>query len=303
MRYSNRDSFILSAPGTMNLEPCSLESIMAGAAAGARGCVLPVDNSSDGITLVCDQGCLHIPVTGEILSVHENTFEALRAVYPKIVSFGQALELVKAAGGRLGIQLRHPQTAAQVRISLKYSDYLENAYFCGLSLADAAALAARYPDLQVMADLTQTPENPVAFVRQIQDLRLFGLRAKIDVLTEALCTEALRCGLFLAAVDVDETGALHEMMARGVNFLETHRPDRAAGLPLVPVAPEPALQPELEPVIQPDVPAALSSTSVPKQPAPKTNAQPDSATTSDIFDELGLSDLSDFPDLSDILRF
>lgn len=300
MRYSNRDSFILSAPGAMNLEPCSLESIMAGAVAGARGCVLPVDTSSDGITLVCDQGCYRVPMTGEILPVHENTFEVLRAAYPKIVSFGQALELVKSSGGRLGIELHHPQTAAQVRVSLKYSDYLENAYFCGLSLADAAALAARYPDLQVMADLTEPPENPAAFVRQIQDLRLFGLRAKIDVLTETLCTEALRCGLFLAAVDVDEAGALHEMMVRGVNFLETHRPDHASCLPVVPVAPEPEVQPELEPVVQPadTVPDSLASDK--PQPLPKTDIPAGSTTASDIFDELGLSD---FPDLSDILRF
>ena len=76
MRYSNRDSFILSAPGAMGLEPCSLEAIMAGTAAGARGCVLPVDTTKDGITLVCAEGCYHSAQA--TLTTCDHTFEDLR---------------------------------------------------------------------------------------------------------------------------------------------------------------------------------------------------------------------------------
>ena len=228
MRYSNRDSFILSAPGAMGLEPCSLEAIMAGTAAGARGCVLPVDTTKDGITLVCAEGCYHSAQA--TLTTCDHTFEDLRRAYPKIVSFGQALELAKAAGGGLGIELHHHQAAAQVRVSLKYSEYVDNAYFCGLSLYDAGRLAARYPDLQIMADIQSAPEDPIAFVREVQNLRLFGVRGTPDALTEPLCNEALRCGLFLASTDSSDPDELRRMLSYGVNFIETSRPDLAAPL-------------------------------------------------------------------------
>lgn len=230
MRYSNRDSFILSAPGAMGLEPCSLEAIMAGTAAGARGCVLPVDTTKDGITLVCAAGCYRSAQTGESLTACDHSFEDLRRAFPKIVSFGQALELAKAAGGGLAIELHHHQAAAQVRVSLKYSEYVDYAYFCGLSLFDAGRLAARYPDLQVMVDLDTAPEDPIAFVREAQNLRLFGLRGAPDVLTEPLCNEALRCGLFLASTDSSDPDDLRRMLSYGVNFIETSRPDLAAPL-------------------------------------------------------------------------
>ncbi len=225
MRYSNRTSFILSTPGTMGQSPCSLESVMSGHAAGAHGCVLPVDTTRDDITIICETSSYQI--AGETLSVHDNTFETLRAAYPKIVSFGQALELVRSYSGKIGIELHHPLTAAQVRISLKYSEYLENAYFCGLLPQQAAALAAQYPDLQVMVDLPLSPEDPVTFVRGAQRLGLFGLRAAPELLSEALCNEALRCGLFLASTDTNNPEVLHSLVTRGVNFIETSRPDLA----------------------------------------------------------------------------
>lgn len=239
MRYSNRDSFILSAPGAMGMEPCSLEAIMAGTAAGARGCVLPVDTTKDGITLVCSEGCYRSAQTGETLTACDHTFESLRAAFPKIVSFGQALELAKASGGGLCIELHHHQAAAQVRVSLKYSEYVDNAYFCGLSLPDAGRLAARYPDLQVMAEIHKAPDDPIAFIREVQDLRLFGVRGTPEALTEALCNEALRCGLFLASTDSSDPDTLRRMLAQGVNFIETSRPDLAAPLLTPPETTEP----------------------------------------------------------------
>lgn len=239
MRFSNRDSFILSAPGAMGLAPCSLEAIMAGMAAGARGCVLPVDTTKDGITLVCADGCYRVPGTAQALTACDCTFTALREAYPKIVSFGQALELAKAAGGKLAIELHHHQAAPQVRVSLKYSEYADSAYFCGLPLADAGQLAARYPDLQVMADIDKAPDDPAAFVREVQDLRLFGVRGTPDALTEALCTEALRCGLFLAVTDTTDPDVLRRMLSYGVNFVETSRPDLAAPLLVPPEPPAP----------------------------------------------------------------
>ena len=115
-------------------------------------------------------------------------------------------------------------------MSLKYSEYVDNAYFCGLSLYDAGRLAARYPDLQIMADIQSAPEDPIAFVREVQNLRLFGVRGTPDALNEPLCNEALRCGLFLASTDSSDPDELRRMLSYGVNFIETSRPDLAAPL-------------------------------------------------------------------------
>lgn len=229
MRFSNRDHFIISAPGAMDLPPSSLESIMAGNAAGARGCLLPLDSTSDGITLVCAEGCYHT-ASGEPLKTAEHDYATLRAAFAKIVSFGQALELAKSCAAKIGVELHHPAAAAQARVSLKYSEYIEETYFCGLSMPEAMALAAQYPDLQVMADLTAAPADPVLLVRQAQEGGLFGLRAPADLLAEDLCQEALRCGLFLASTESSDEETLSRMLTRGVNFIETCRPDLADAL-------------------------------------------------------------------------
>ena len=229
MRFSNRDNFIISAPGAMDTEPSSLESIMAGNAAGARGCLLPVDSTSDGITLVCDEG-FYPSRDGEQLKTCEHDYMTLRAAFPRIVSFGQALELAKSCAAKVGVELRHPAAAAQARVSRKYSEYVENAYFCGLGLNDSMELAARYPDLQVLAGLDKAPDDPVVLVRQCQEAGLFGLRAAPALLSPELCEEALRCGLFLASTATQDTDTLSDLLARGVNFIETLRPDLAYAL-------------------------------------------------------------------------
>lgn len=237
MRFSNRESFVISAPGALDTPPSSLESIMAGNAAGARGCLLPLDATSDGITLVCAEG-YYCTRAGEQLRAADHDYLTLRAAYPKIVTLGQALELAKSCAAKLGLELRHPAAAAQARVSLKYSEYVENAYFCGLDLSAAMELAGRYPDLQVMADLTAPPDDPFVLVRQCQEAGVFGLRGAAAVLSEELCAEALRCGLFLASTDTCDEQVLADLLLRGVNFIETRRPDLADAL-----LPQPVFEP------------------------------------------------------------
>ena len=55
MHYTNRDQFIVSAPGCMYTDPDSLESIMAGNEGGATGCTLPLDMTGDGIAVLCSR--------------------------------------------------------------------------------------------------------------------------------------------------------------------------------------------------------------------------------------------------------
>ena len=76
----------------------------------------------------------------------------------------------------------------------------------------------------------------MALVRAAQETGLFGLRGAPAHLTPELCEEALRCGLFLASTDSTDTEELSRMLALGVNFIETERPDLAFSL--LPQAPD-----------------------------------------------------------------
>lgn len=229
MLYSNRDNFIISAAGCMYCDPNSLEAIMAGNEAGARGCTLPIRLTKDGIAVLC-AGEGFTNREGAYKAARELDFDALRAHYNKVVTFGQALELAKACAAKLCIELPDMRTALSIRVTLKYSEYLDNAYFCGLRLQEAAGLAARYPDMHIMADFDAAPDSEEALVRAARDAGLFGLRAAPALLTEALCASALLSGLFLASTESTDLGELRAMIDRGVNFIETERPDLAYGL-------------------------------------------------------------------------
>ena len=229
MLYSNRDNFIISAAGCMYCDPNSLEAIMAGNEAGARGCTLPLRLTKDGIAVLC-AGDGFVNRKGEYKAARDLTFEELRTHFNKLISFGQALELAKACAAKLCIDLPDARTALSIRVTLKYSEYLDNAYFCGLQLQEAADLAARYPDMHVMADFDCAPTSVEGLVRAARDAGLFGLRAAPALLTDELCRAALRSGLFLASTETTDIDELRAMIDRGVNFIETERPDLAYSL-------------------------------------------------------------------------
>ena len=67
-------------------------------------------------------------------------------------------------------------------------------------------------------------------VRVVRDAGLFGLRAEPRLLTSSLCEAALHAGLFLASTESTDIDELRAMIDRGVNFIETERPDLAYGL-------------------------------------------------------------------------
>ena len=229
MMYSNRDNFIISAAGCMYCDPNSLEAIMAGNEAGARGCTIPVRLTQDGIAVIC-AGDGFLNRRGQYRAVDSLPFAEMRSFFNKIVTFGQALELAKACAAKLCIVMPDARTALSIRVTLKYSEYLDNAYFCGLSLQDAADLAARYPDMHIMVDIDSVPTTEEMLVRVVRDAGLFGLRAEPRLLTASLCEAALHAGLFLASTESTDIDELRAMIDQGVNFIETERPDLAYGL-------------------------------------------------------------------------
>lgn len=235
MHYTNRDQFIVSAPGCMYTDPDSLESIMAGNERGANGCTLPLDMTRDGIAVMCSHSGFR-GTDGTFHAVGEADYIELRRFFPKIVAVGQALELAKSCAAKICIDLKNPTVCPQVKIALSHADYLDNAYFGGLDLKEAAAAARRNPALHIMGDLPGVPGDVTALIRAAQEAGLFGLRAAPSVLTPELCEEALRCGLFLASTESTDAEELARMLAFGVNFIETERPDLAQSL--LPQAPD-----------------------------------------------------------------
>ena len=226
MQYTNRDQFILSAPGCMYTDPDSLESIMAGHENGANGCILPLDMTKDGIAVLCTHGGFR-SADGVFHAVGEADYVELRRCFPKIVAVGQAVELAKSCAAKICVDLKNPHVCPQVKIALSHADYLDNAYFGGLNVADAAQTARKHPALHIMGDLPGQPADPIALVRAAQENGLFGLRGPAEYLSPALCQEALRCGLFLASTETTDGEKLERMFAQGVNFIETARPDLA----------------------------------------------------------------------------
>lgn len=234
MHYTNRDQFIVSAPGCMYTDPDSLESIMAGNESGASGCTLPLDMTKDGIAVLCSHSGFR-SADGTFHAAGEADFIELRRFFPKLITVGQAVELAKSCAAKICVRLKNAQVCPQVKIALSHADYLDNAYFGGLGLTEAAEAARKNPALHIMGGLPGTPPDVVALIRAAQEAGLFGLRAAPAVLTGELCEEALRCGLFLASTPSDDVDELSRMLALGVNFIETERPDLAFSLlPQVP---------------------------------------------------------------------
>ena len=224
MHYTNRDQFIVSAAGCMYTEPDSLESIMAGNENGASGCSIPLDLTQDNIAVLCARGGFR-DAAGAFHPVGETDFIDLRRIVPKLVTVGQALELAKSCAAKICVQVKDATVCPHAKIALAHADYVDNAYFGGLNLSEAAIAANKNPALHIMGDVTSVPADVMALIRAAQDAGLFGLRADPDVLTPALCEEALRCGLFLAATNCVTLEEMESLLARGVNFIETEHPD------------------------------------------------------------------------------
>ena len=229
MLYTNKDTFIVSAPACMDTEPDSLEAIMAGNEAGAGGCAIELDLTSDGIAVLCGRGGYPL-ADGSRLSLSEATFEEARGAFQKIVTIGQAIELAKSCASKLCIHLRNAGLCAQVQLALAHADYTDFAYFVDLTLSEAAKLAHRFPALHFMADVLEAPTNEGALIRSAQDAHLFGLRVAPAVLTASLCEEAHRVGLYIACTECHDEAMLQRLLELGVNFIETLRPDIAFAL-------------------------------------------------------------------------
>ena len=229
MHYTNRNQFIMSAHGCMSTNPDSLESIMAGNENGASGCIIALDTTEDGIAVLCTNGGFTTD-DSTFHAVNETDFFSLRRMFPKMVAVGQAVELAKSCGRKIGIEIKSPQVCIQAMIALRQSNYLEQSYIGGLDPANAARIVNQHPELHVMAEIDAPMEETATLVQFAQQTGLFGIRAEPKFLTPTLCEQALLCGLFLASKSTSDPEEMAKMYRQGVNFIETDRPDIASAL-------------------------------------------------------------------------
>ncbi len=225
MLYTTKDTLILSAAGCAGTDPDSLESIMAGNEAGAGGCCITVDLTADGIAVLCSQG--GFPVPEGFLGLREHTYFELRSAVPRIVTVGQAIEMAKCCPAKLAVTLGSMSACAAVRIALSTADMLDRAFLYGFGLIEAAQIKAQYPMLHVVGDIADAPQRPEAVVRAARETGLFGLRACPESLTPALLEECRQGGLATVSTETSDIDELERLLALGVNFIETARPDRA----------------------------------------------------------------------------
>lgn len=81
------------------------------------------------------------------------------------------------ARSKIAITLRDPSLLPQMRMTLRQTDYLDDAVFVGLGLVEAARIASANPDLHIMGEMPAVPDNIAALVNASQTTGLFGLRA------------------------------------------------------------------------------------------------------------------------------
>lgn len=227
MSYTTKDTFVLSASGCMNTARDGLESILAGSDEGAGGCCLSVDLSSDGIAVLSSSGFVLSP-DGTRMSIGDYSYAELHQAAPQLIPAGQAIELARTCQGRCAITVRNQKLLPQLRMTLRHADYLDDTIFVGLGLVEAARIASANPDLHMMGELPDIPDNVDALVNAAQTTGLFGLRAAPRHLTRRLLSACRQAGLFTMSRCTDDPAELERLIHDGVNFIETARPDIAA---------------------------------------------------------------------------
>ena len=229
MYYTNKENFVLSADGCMDTERGGLESILAGNDEGAKGCCFSVAMSADGIAVLSSDGCVATP-DGTRLPVSDYSYAELHQAAPQLTPVSQAIELARTCQGKIAITVHDQTMLRQLRMTLRYADCLDDTIIIGLGLVEAARVASANPDLHIMGEMPNLPSEIDALVNAAQTTGLFGLRAEPKDLSERLVSACRQAGLFTMSRCTDDPNTLAELIRKGVNFIETHRPDITAAL-------------------------------------------------------------------------
>ncbi|MGO5030165.1 hypothetical protein [Candidatus Agathobaculum pullicola] len=224
MYYTNKEIFVLSSVGCMDTEPDGLESILAGNEEGAKGCCLSVDMTADGIAVLSSDGYC-VAADGTRMSIADFSYTELHQVAPQLIPAGQAIELARTCQAKIAITVHNQTLLPQLRMTLRHVNYLDDTIFVGLGLVEAARIAVANPDLHIMGELPALPDNVDALVQAAQTTGLFGIRAAAGDLTPRLVNACRQAGLFTMSLPTNNERTLAGLIHRGVNFIETGRPD------------------------------------------------------------------------------
>lgn len=242
MFFTNKDTFILSTPGCLHSEMDSLESIMDGNAAGATGCVIDLDMTTDGLAVLSRSHGFRRH-DGSFVSLDEGTYDEIRHEFGKVITVGQAIELAKSCAAKLCINLVDMRAAFPAKLALMHADYMDSSYFIGMNLEQAVNLHRVQPALNLMPTLLKPiPEYEMEeFVGKLKDAGMYGLHAAPELLTRSMVEVAHRVGLFISSAPTSDDDRLAELIDWQVNFILTDRPDLAAAHMPVPEIEEPQI--------------------------------------------------------------
>lgn len=224
MHYTTKDIFIVSSNGCMGTEPDGLESILLGNEEGARGCCVSVALSADGIAVLSSTGCC-VGSDGIQRNISDYSYAELHQTSPHLVPVGQAVDLAKSCKSKMALTVRKETLLPQLRLVLRHAEYVDHAIFVGLGMVEAARIAVANPDLHIMGEMPTLPDDIDALVHAAQTTGLFGIRAAAADLTPPLLAACRRVGLFTMSLPTEDEDVLDSLVERGVNFIETPRPD------------------------------------------------------------------------------
>ena len=174
-------------------------------------------------------GCMDTE-RGGLESILAGNDAELHQAAPQLTPVSQAIELARTCQGKIAITVHDQTMLRQLRMTLRYADCLDDTIIIGLGLVEAARVASANPDLHIMGELPNLPSEIDALVNAAQTTGLFGLRAEPKDLSERLVSACRQAGLFTMSRCTDDPNTLAELIRKGVNFIETRRPDITAAL-------------------------------------------------------------------------
>lgn len=162
--------------------------------------------------------------------VRDYSYAELHQAAPQLTPVSQAIELARTCQGKIAITVHDQTMLRQLRMTLRYADCLDDTIIIGLGLVEAARVASANPDLHIMGELPNLPSEVDALVNAAQTTRPVRSAGRAEGFVRAAGFGVPTGGLFTMSRCTDDPNTLAELIRKGVNFIETRRPDITAAL-------------------------------------------------------------------------
>lgn len=227
MIVNNKAIYIMADSGCMNTARNSLDSIAAGYENGASGCCFNFDITKDGIPVLGENG--KVPASdGSITLLSNFSFDEMRPFCKSLVTAGQAIDLAKSYSNKIAFKASNIKMLPSIRISLKYSEYLNDSYMLCDTKKESLELIRKYPDVHFVLSVPHLSDNVNELLIFVKDAGFFGIEIDPKDADSSFVIKAQRLGLFVASSSTDDEVYLKRMVEMNVNFITTSRPDLAS---------------------------------------------------------------------------